>query len=89
MRIIRLFISGFRKRVKKMNQKANLRFFLFLTAPVLTFSFMKNYVDSGNYENRQFAEQPKLSFETLSTFSSQYDAYFSDYLPYKKSACDA
>lgn len=30
-----------------MNQKANLRFFLFLTAPVLTFSFMKNYVDSG------------------------------------------
>ena len=69
-----------------MNRKAYLRFFsffLFLTAPVLTFPFMKNYVDSGNYENRQFTERPKLSLKTLTTFPSQYDAYFSDYLPYK------
>ena len=32
-------------------------FLLMLTAPVVTFAFVKDYIDSENYENRVFAER--------------------------------
>ena len=67
-------------------KKENIRFYLFfilLAAPVFTFPFMKQYVDCTNYENRALAEFPQISPQTLLSFSKQYDAYFSDHLPYK------
>lgn len=40
-------------------------------------------MDSTNYENRVLAEFPQISPQMLLSFSKQYDAYFSDHLPYK------
>lgn len=71
-----------------MKIKKSIRFVLFfacLVAPVLTFPFMKRYVDTKNYENRTLAERPRLfsSFSELESFSERYDRYFNDHLPYK------
>lgn len=58
-------------------------FFLCLAAPSVTFLFVKDYIDSENHENRVFAEAPQFSFQTLTKFPEQFDAYFNDHLPYK------
>lgn len=58
-------------------------FFLLLLAPVLTFPFLKNYIDSENHEKREFAKMPKFSFRTAADFPEKFDTYFNDNLPYK------
>ncbi len=58
-------------------------FLLMLTAPVVTFAFVKDYIDSENYENRVFAERPRLSVQTLPSFPQKFDDWFNDHLPYK------
>ncbi|MBO5373096.1 MAG: hypothetical protein J6A75_10340 [Lachnospiraceae bacterium] len=59
------------------------QFFCMLILPVLTFPFAKNFIDTKNHENRQFAEKPQLSIQTLTSFPEQFENYFNDYLPYK------
>ena len=58
-------------------------FFILLIAPVATFPFLKNFVDSKNYEKRKFADAPQLSLEALPNFPAQFEEYFNDHLPYK------
>ncbi len=58
-------------------------FLIMLTAPAITFLFLKDYIDSENHENRVFAEKPQFSIEALPSFPQQFDDWFNDYLPYK------
>lgn len=66
--------------------KNKIIFYAFLASlllPALTFPFLKNYIDSANYENREFAKLPRFSLDTAMTFPADFDAYFNDRLPYK------
>lgn len=58
-------------------------FLLALTAPVITFPFVRVYIDSENHENRRFAEAPKVSLAEMPSFPKRFEDWFLDYLPYK------
>ena len=58
-------------------------FLLFLALPVVMYPYLGNKVDKENFEKRQMAEKPKLSIENFTDFPSQYEAYFSDSLPFR------
>lgn len=51
--------------------------------PVLGYPFVRKYLDETNYENRYFAEKPSLSLESYSSYSTAYEEYFNDHLPYR------
>ena len=65
------------------NKSIFIVFLLLLVLPVVTFPFVKGYIDSENHEKRTFAKRPQLAWDTLASFPGQFDEYFSDYLPYK------
>ena len=59
-----------------------------LILPRLLFPFLKDYVDTENYENRVYQERPSLDFSMplagqLKAFPGQYEAYFNDHLAFK------
>lgn len=54
-----------------------------LTVPKLSWPFLKKYVDTGNYENRELAIKPDLSAVSLTEYPDAYEAWFNDWLPYK------
>ena len=58
-------------------------FFILLAAPVLTFPFLKNHIDSENHEKREFAKMPKFTLRSADAFPEEFDTYFNDNLPYK------
>lgn len=58
-------------------------FYLSLILPIVTFPFLKAYIDTENHEKRQFTERPELSIQTLESYPNQFENFFNDYLPYK------
>lgn len=58
-------------------------FLLLLLLPLLTYPLARGRIDTANYEKREFAEFPELSFKTAAKFPERFDAYFNDRLPYK------
>lgn len=51
--------------------------------PRLLFIPLKDYVDTENYENRVYAERPRLTIGSLKEYPGRYDAYFNDHLAFK------
>ncbi|MCR5209409.1 MAG: hypothetical protein K6C99_04300 [Lachnospiraceae bacterium] len=45
--------------------------------------FSERYLDTTNYENRQLAMRPVLSFNSYKTFSRDYTAYFNDNIQFR------
>ncbi len=69
-----------------MNKKANIVIGVFmsmLVLPAITYPFVKQYLDTNNYENRVLAERPNLDYTNILDFPSLYEGYFNDHIPYK------
>ncbi len=56
---------------------------LLLALPIPAFALLKDHVDTENYENRTLASAPVLSLDTIGTFPSDFENYFSDHLPFR------
>lgn len=44
---------------------------------------LEKFVDSGNYENREFAIRPRLTIDSYRTYSDEYEEYFNDSIPFR------
>lgn len=55
-------------------------FFAFICLPNLIGSMMGNKLSN---ENRKLREKPKFTWETLATYPRDYEAYYTDHLPFK------
>lgn len=58
-------------------------FVMIICMPNLIWSFFSNYLDAENYENRQMAEKPVLTFSGYSSFSTDFTEYYDDNLPFR------
>lgn len=56
---------------------------MFLTLPTILFYFLKDKVDTENYQLTSLAEKPNFSLQTISEFPTKYEDYYNDYLPFK------
>ena len=54
-----------------------------------TFLVMKNYVDTENHENREYAEKPVFSEVGYTQYFAKYEEYYNDHLPYKNQLSSA
>lgn len=51
--------------------------------PILFYPMVRENLDETNYENRYLAEKPEGLLENYNNYSSQYEDYFNDHLPYR------
>ncbi len=58
-------------------------FVALLAVPILSWSFVRNYVNTENMENRSFAEFPEISLENAWNITAGIDDWFNDRIPYK------
>ena len=58
-------------------------FALLFGSPFVSWFFLKNFVDTQNYENREVTEMPKISLEEYAQFPQQYETYFNDNIPWR------
>ncbi len=58
-------------------------FCVILVLPSVSYPFVKRYIDTENYENRELAEKPELSVTSVTEYPAAYEAWFDDHLPYK------
>lgn len=58
-------------------------FWLCLALPQMVYPMIKDYIDSGNYENRTYAEFPDISWQTLAQVPQGLEAYYNDRVPFK------
>ena len=58
-------------------------FCIIIWKPVCQLVFLKNSVDTQNYENREVTEMPKISLEEYAQFPQQYETYFNDNIPWR------
>ena len=58
-------------------------FALLFGSPFVSWFFLKNSVDTQNYENREVTEMPKISLEEYAQFPQQYETYFNDNIPWR------
>ncbi len=54
-----------------------------LLALPVSFAVARNYIDTTNYENREYAPFPELSLKTFGVFPYGFERYLNDHLPYK------
>lgn len=54
-----------------------------LVGPMISYPFVKKYIDTENYENRELVEKPELAATTIKDYPALYEDYFNDHLPYK------
>lgn len=69
-----------------MKRKAILWIILFavvFASPFLTYSFLGQYLDSENYENREITEKPALTRDNFDSYQEEYELYFNDNIPYR------
>lgn len=71
-------------RENKVGQKIILSAFII----VICFSWLfwillGKFVDQTNYENRELAIRPKLTVDSYKTYSSEYEEYFNDSIPFR------
>lgn len=58
-------------------------FLVIIASPVFTNFFLKGYLDTKNYENREKAEKPVLTAANYRTFPQEFEAYYNDNIPYR------
>lgn len=58
-------------------------FIFFICLSWVIWFALEKYVDTTNYENRQKHSQPKLTLETYQQFSSDYNGYINDIIPFR------
>lgn len=58
-------------------------FLAFLILPNLTYPLVRRFIDSENYENRAYAPFPDISLGNLEHMPGQFEAYYTDRVPYK------
>ena len=58
-------------------------FIVVICFPWLSWFFLEKYVDLSNYENREMAQQPRLTIANYGTFSEEYSTYFNDCIPFR------
>lgn len=56
---------------------------LLILLPAPFYGLFGKYIPSGSNENRELAEMPVLSAETLSRFPGDFETYLNDHLPFK------
>lgn len=61
----------------------HLTFWGFIIGFPLLYMLIGGKVDTVNSENRNMAEKPVLSLETVSEFPSEYEQYYNDYFPFR------
>ncbi len=44
---------------------------------------LQGMLDNENYENRDLAEKPKLTLEAYETYSSDFETYYNDHIPFR------
>jgi hypothetical protein len=71
-----------------MKKKLGPKIILITFCVVLCLSWMfwfvlEKYVDTTNYENREMAEFPSLSLKNYSAFSSDFESWFNDNIPFR------
>lgn len=58
-------------------------FAMIFASPFITYSFLEQYLDSANYENREITEKPVLTRENFASYPEEYELYFNDNIPYR------
>lgn len=58
-------------------------FILLFIAPTIVFDLFGAYIDQTNYEQRNSAEKPAFTLETIEEFPQKYEEYFDDNLPFR------
>lgn len=61
-----------------------LMFLILIALPVVIYPHLGGKIDGENFEKRQMAEKPRLTIDNFADFPGQYEAYFSDALPFRK-----
>lgn len=69
--------------MKKKEHFVDSYFCVIIWKPVCQLVFLKNSVDTQNYENREVTEMPKISLEEYAQFPQQYETYFNDNIPWR------
>lgn len=58
-------------------------FILFLIGPNVVYFFIKDKMDTTNYENKNLYSKPDLTFNKIMEYPKNYENYFNDHLPFK------
>ena len=58
-------------------------FIILLLAPNFLFFFLKDYIDTKNFQNKKLSEEPRLSLKNLKNYSRLYEEYYNDHVPFK------
>lgn len=58
-------------------------FFLVLVFPPVYFVKVKETIPQDTSENRKLAEKPEFNFEKIESYSTDYEAYYNDNLPFR------
>lgn len=64
-------------------------FLILIICMPISYIWLQDYVDTKNYENRELAEKPKLSWGNVEVLPAEIEYYFNDYLPYKNWLCES
>jgi len=73
-------------RRKKINIRlmfVHITFWGFIIGFPLLYMLIGSKVDTVNFENRNLAEKPALTAETISVFPLEYEAYYNDNFPFR------
>lgn len=68
---------------KKLAKAFVAAFVLLLIMPSIIFSFLGNHLDKTNYEQRQKAEKPVLTKESLKDYPRAFEAYYNDNMAFR------
>lgn len=58
-------------------------FAVFICAIHIIFFACRNFVDTGNYENRPLYECPSFNAQTFKTFGREFENYYNDHIPFR------
>lgn len=58
-------------------------FFVIITVPQILFGFLKSSIPQDTSENRKLAEKPVFDLENIDTYSTGYENYYNDNLPFR------
>ena len=69
---------------KKIGQRIILATFIIIICfSWLFWILLGKFVDSTNYENREFATRPRLTIDSYKTYPDEYEEYFNDSIPFR------
>ena len=58
-------------------------FFVIITVPQILFGFLKSSIPQDTSENRKLAEKPVFDLKNIDTYSTGYENYYNDNLPFR------